>query len=84
MSTLTGLETRQLIAERVRRASEPHLPRTPRRHQLATRLRKLATQIDNWATTDSPRRNGPDTPIWEPFRLGLSPCHDRIGTPRRQ
>jgi hypothetical protein len=47
MSSLIELETRQLIAERVRRAREPHLPRTSRRHQLATRLRKLATQIDN-------------------------------------
>ena len=47
MSTLIELETRQLIAERVRRASEPHLPRTTQRHQLATRLRKLATRLDN-------------------------------------
>ena len=47
MSSLIEIETRQLIAERVRRAREPHLPCTTRRHQLATRLRKLATQIEN-------------------------------------
>ena len=47
MSSLIEIETRQLIDERVRRAREPHLPRTTRRHQLATQLRKLATQIDN-------------------------------------
>jgi hypothetical protein len=40
-------EARQLINERVRRSQEPHMPHTTRRHQLATRLRKLATHIDN-------------------------------------
>jgi len=47
MSRIIEMETRQLIDERVRRAREPHLPRTTRRHQLATGLRKLATQIDH-------------------------------------
>jgi len=47
MTTPIELEARQLIAERVRRSQKPHLPETTRRHQLATRLRKLATQIDN-------------------------------------
>jgi hypothetical protein len=47
MTTPIELEARQLINERVRRAKEPHLPATTRRHQLATRLRKLASQIDN-------------------------------------
>ncbi len=47
MPTPIEFEARQTIAERLRRAQEPHLPTTTRRHQLATRLRKLASQIDN-------------------------------------
>ena len=47
MTTPIESEARHIIAERVRRSQEPHLPTTTRRHQLATRLRKLAAQIDN-------------------------------------
>jgi hypothetical protein len=47
MTTPIETQARQTIAERVRRAQEPRLPSTTRRHQLATRLRKLAAQIDN-------------------------------------
>jgi len=47
MHTPIETEARQRIAERVRRFQEPHLPGPSRRHQLATRLRKIASQIDN-------------------------------------
>ena len=47
MTTPIELEARQLINERLRRSREPHAPSTTRRHQLATRLRKIASRIDN-------------------------------------
>ena len=40
-------EARHQIHERVRRASEPHLPQVPPRHRFAERLRRLADRIDN-------------------------------------
>ena len=45
-STLTELQARHQIQERVARASSPRLPARSRRHQLADRLRKVADRLD--------------------------------------
>ncbi|MEJ7833161.1 MAG: hypothetical protein WKF79_09615 [Nocardioides sp.] len=42
---LIEARARQQIAERVARASQPHLP-NHRRHQLATRLRRAADRLE--------------------------------------
>lgn len=42
---LIEAEARQLIAERVARAAQPHLP-SRRRHQLASRLRRVADRLE--------------------------------------
>ena len=39
-------EARHQIRERVTRASEPHVPSVPRRHRLASRLRRIADRLD--------------------------------------
>ncbi|MCW2794257.1 MAG: hypothetical protein JWO76_3355 [Nocardioides sp.] len=40
-------QARHEIADRVQRASEPHLPTVPYRHRFALRLRRVADRIDN-------------------------------------
>jgi len=47
MNELLETEARHQIHERVKRASEPHLPQVPPRHRFAERLRRLADRIDN-------------------------------------
>ena len=39
-------EARHQIRDRLTRASEPHLPSVPRRHRLASSLRRLADRLD--------------------------------------
>ena len=46
-STLIETQARHQIAERVARASSPHVPAEPRRHRLAQGLRRFADRIDN-------------------------------------
>ena len=47
MNELLGTEARHQINERMKRATEPHLPQVPPRHRFAERLRRLADRIDN-------------------------------------
>ena len=47
MTTPIEMEARMRIEERVRRASQPHVPAPRRRHRIASQLRKLAAQLDN-------------------------------------
>ncbi|MGD9960066.1 hypothetical protein [Nocardioides sp.] len=44
---MSDIEARQRMADRLRRAREPHLPPVPRRHRLAARLRRIAQQLEN-------------------------------------
>ena len=44
---LIETEARHQIAERVARASAPHLPPVAPRHRVAQRLRRFADRIDN-------------------------------------
>ena len=48
-ATYDPIETqaRQLIAERVARATVPRVPAEPRRHRFAQRLRRLADRVDS-------------------------------------
>jgi hypothetical protein len=46
-STLTEMEARCRIADRVAHAAAPRLPAEPTRHRLARRLRRMADRIDN-------------------------------------
>lgn len=39
-------EARLRIRERVTRARQPRLPRTPQRHRIAERLRQVADRLD--------------------------------------
>lgn len=45
-STMIEAQARHQIAERVARASAPHIPAAPRRHRLAQGLRRFADKLD--------------------------------------
>ena len=47
MMTTQEAEARAIIAERLRRAREPHVPAPRRRTTFARQLRRIADRIDN-------------------------------------
>ena len=47
MMTTQDAEARAIIAERLRRAREPHVPTSRRRTTFARQLRRFADKIDN-------------------------------------
>ena len=45
--TLDAEANRQVLAERIARATAPKVPATSHRHRLAERLRRLADRVDS-------------------------------------